>query len=109
MLSFSKGFNNQSSNTTTNYSKTGRISPEEIIQKRFENNMRGMNKPTNPNDANNTTPNMNNTTTTNNMKYVSRFNTQPKEEVKPQVEQQRNTGADLFNKMGVFRRINNNK
>ena len=108
MLSFSKGFNNQNNNTTNNYSKMGRISPEEIVQKRFENNMSNMNKLTNNNEA----PNVNNTSNTNNTtnkNYISRFNTQPKEEVKPQVEQQRNNGAELFNKMSVFRHINNNK
>ena len=57
MLSFSKGFNNQNSTVNNNYSKMGRVSPEEIIQKRFENNMTNMKTP------------------------------KPTEEVKPQVEQ----------------------
>lgn len=38
MLSFSKGFNNQQSVNTSNYAKMGRITPEEIIRKKYENN-----------------------------------------------------------------------
>lgn len=43
MLSFSKGFNNQNATVNNNYSKMGRISPEEIVQKRFQNNMNNIN------------------------------------------------------------------
>ena len=43
MLSFSKGFNNQQNVDTNQYKKTGRISPEEIIQRKYENNMKNIN------------------------------------------------------------------
>ena len=45
MLNFSKGFNNQQNVNTSKYSKMGRISPEEIIQKRYENNLKNINHP----------------------------------------------------------------
>ena len=45
MLSFSKGFNNQNNVDTNKYAKMGRFTPEEIIQKRYENNMQNMNQP----------------------------------------------------------------
>lgn len=44
MLNFSKGFNNQQNVNTSKYSKMGRISPEEIIQKKYENNLKNMNQ-----------------------------------------------------------------
>ena len=43
MLSFSKGFNKQNATVNNNYSKMGRISPEEIVQRRFQNNMNNIN------------------------------------------------------------------
>lgn len=43
MLSFSKGFNNQNNVDTNKYAKMGRFTPDEIIQKRYENNMKNMN------------------------------------------------------------------
>ncbi len=45
MLSFSKGFNNQNNVDTNKYAKMGRFTPDEIIQKRYENNMKNINQP----------------------------------------------------------------
>ena len=43
MLSFNKGFNNQNNVDTNKYAKTGRVTPEEIIQRRYNNNMSNLN------------------------------------------------------------------
>lgn len=42
MLSFSKGFNNQKDVNTTNYAKIGRMSPEDIIRRKYENNCKNL-------------------------------------------------------------------
>ena len=44
MLSFSKGFNNQNNVDSNKYAKMGRVTPEEIIQKRFNNNIKNINE-----------------------------------------------------------------
>ena len=44
MLSFNKGFNNQNGVDNNKYAKMGRVTPEEIIQRRFNNNMSNVNQ-----------------------------------------------------------------
>ena len=44
MLSFNKGFNNQSNVDNTKYAKMGRVTPEEIIQRKYNNNMTNLNE-----------------------------------------------------------------
>ena len=44
MLNFSKGFNNQNNVNTNKYEKLGKITPEEIVQRRYENNLKSINE-----------------------------------------------------------------
>ena len=44
MLKFNKGFNNQSNVDTNKYSKIGRVTPEEIIQRRYNSNIKNLNE-----------------------------------------------------------------
>ena len=74
MLSFSKGINNQKNIDTNKYSKLGRTTPQEIIQKKYENNMNNLN--------------------------------QPKKEEPMKTVEQRNNGAELYNKLNAYRNLN---
>ncbi len=78
MLNFSKGFNNQNNVNTSKYAKVGRVTPEEIVQKRYEYNMKGINE--------------------------SRQKQLEQQQFK--TVQQRNVGNDSFAKLNAFKNIN---